>query len=77
MPGPPLGPSYRITITSPDLYSLLDTALNASSSQSKHLAIPLNYFELRPATLTIAPSGARFPLRPTTPPVFEIGLLVE
>ncbi len=27
-----------------------------------------------PATFTIAPSGARFPFRPTTPPVTVIGL---
>ena len=29
---------------------------------------------LMPATFTIAPSGARLPFRPTTPPVAVIGL---
>ena len=29
-----------------------------------------------PATFTMAPSGARLPFRPTTPPVCDSGLLV-
>ena len=63
-------------ITSPELYSLLLTASKASSSQLKHFAFPINNLEFKPATFTIAPSGARLPFNPTTPPVLEIGLFV-
>ena len=31
---------------------------------------PLNFNDFVPATFTIEPSGARFPERPTTPPIF-------
>ena len=73
MPGPPLGPSYLITITSPSLYFFSLTALKASSSQSKHLALPLKNNVFIPATLTMAPPSAKFPFKPTTPPVGVIG----
>ena len=76
IPGPPFGPSYLITRTSPSLYFFSLTALNASSSQSKHLALPLKNWDFIPATFTIAPSGAKLPFKPTTPPVGEIGLLI-
>ena len=66
-----------MTITSPFLNSFFVTALNASSSLSKHLAFPVKDNFSKPAIFTIAPSGARFPLRPTTPPVEVIGFEVE
>ena len=75
IPGPPFGPSYLITITSPSLYPFSETHLKASSSQSKHLAIPSKKVFSIPATLTMAPSGARLPFKPTTPPVGLRGLL--
>ena len=77
IPGPPLGPSYLITITSPFLYFCLDTASKASSSELKHKALPLKFVDFNPATFTIAPSGAKLPLSPTTPPVFDRGFFVE
>ena len=46
----------------------------ASSSHSKTRAGPSNLRLAMPATFTIAPSGARLPRRPTTPPVGERGL---
>ena len=45
----------------------------ASSSVSKQRAGPRNFRLFRPATLTIAPSGASEPQRPTTPPQLVIG----
>ena len=54
IPGPPFGPSYLITITSPFLYFCLDTASKASSSELKHRALPLKFVDFNPATLTIA-----------------------
>ncbi len=63
-------------MTSPSLYWRFCTASNASSSQSKQRAGPLNLSLSMPAILTIAPSGARLPFRPTTPPVLLSGLVV-
>ena len=40
IPGPPLGPSYLITITSPATILLLNIASTASSSESNTLAGP-------------------------------------
>src|ERR1700716_4662604 len=74
MPGPPLGPSYRITSTSPSLYFFFLTASKHASSPSKQRAGPVNFKSAIPATFTIAPSGARLPLSPTTPPLAESGL---
>ena len=66
MPGPPFGPSYLIITASPALISFFKTAVRASSSQSKHFALPLKINLFRPAILEIQPSSARFPQRPTT-----------
>ena len=41
---------------------------------SKHLAFPVNCNFFNPATLTIAPSGAKLPFSPTTPPVGGPGM---
>ena len=51
------------------------TASKQASSPSKQRAGPENFSFSMPATFTIAPSGARLPFRPTTPPVAVIGLL--
>src|SRR6185436_15959746 len=40
----------------------------------KQRAGPLNFSVFMPAIFTIAPSGARLPLSPTTPPVGSSGL---
>ena len=48
----------------------------ASSSHSNTRAGPRNLRLGRPATFTIAPSGASVPFSPTTPPQLVIGLLV-
>ena len=54
------------------------TASNASSSHSKTRAGPVKTCSscVIPATFTMAPSGARLPFRPTTPPVFVIGVAI-
>src|ERR1043166_7474308 len=64
-----------MTKISPSLYFLFFTDSKHASSPSKQRAGPVNFSSLMPATLTIAPSGARLPLRPTTPPVGVGGLL--
>src|SRR5487761_1880127 len=58
MPGPPRGPSYLMTTTSP-----------ATSWDSKTRAGPLkvNSSSGTPAVFTIAPSGARLPYRSEDP----------
>src|SRR4051794_33221039 len=55
---------------------LLDR-LEGVPSRSKQRAGPVNFRLDIPATFTIAPSGARFPFRPTTPPVTVIGLSAD
>src|SRR3546814_9583672 len=50
-----------MTMTEPSEISRFSTAAKASSSQSKTRAGPLNCKRCIPATLTIAPSGARLP----------------
>jgi hypothetical protein len=57
------------------LYFLFFTASKQASSPSKQRAGPENFSSVMPATFTIAPSGARLPLSPTTPPVGVSGLL--
>jgi hypothetical protein len=73
IPGPPLGPSLRMTITLPSRICRASTAANVSSSHSNTCAGPRNCSRFIPATLTIAPSGASEPRKPTTPPVGVIG----
>ena len=68
MPGPPLGPSYLITTTSPSSISPLDTESNASSSLSNTFAVPVNLVISTPAVLITAPSGASVPFRITAVP---------
>src|SRR5919199_1526983 len=74
IPGPPLGPSYLITTTSPSSIRPLVTASIASSSESKTRAGPSWNSRVCPETLITQPSGARLPLRITSPPVSLRGL---
>ena len=77
IPGPPFGPSYRMTTTSPLLISFFIMAFMPSSSELKTLAVPvkLSAFSLTADCFTTAPSGAKFPLRIAIPPSFLYGLL--
>ena len=63
MPGPPLGPSYRMTRTVPFSMVPALTAVSASSMELNTRARPENrYMEgLTPDCFTTAPSGARLP----------------
>ena len=74
IPGPPFGPSFLITTTSPFLILLLKRASNASCSLSKTFAGPLNVSISIPATFTTDPLGDRDPLNIAKPPSLEIGL---
>ena len=69
MPGPPAGPSLRMTITSPGLIAPPRTAAIASSSPSNTRAGPLWWRRSCPASLTTEPSGASEPLRMARPPL--------
>ena len=73
IPGPPLGPSYLITTTSPSSISPLETASNAYSSLSKTFAVPVNSVISTPAVLITPPSGANVPFRITAVPTSCIG----
>src|SRR5260221_693801 len=68
MPGPPAGPSLRITTMSPARIPCSLTARKHSSSDSKTLAGPTCFLRSVPASLTTAPSGARLPWRIARPP---------
>src|SRR5579875_781044 len=69
IPGPPRGPSYRMTTTSPATILRSSIARIASSSRSKTRAGPRWCSRSWPAILTTAPSGASIPRRMTRPPV--------
>ena len=73
IPGPPFGPSYLITTTSPSSISPFETASNAISSLSNTLAIPVNSVISTPAVLITAPSGAKLPFKITAVPTLWIG----
>ncbi len=73
MPGPPFGPSYRITTVSPGLIRPAETAANASSSRLKTRAGPRCEVGVCAVIFTTAPSGARFPRRTTRPPSARSG----
>ena len=76
IPGPPLGPSYLITTTSPaTIFPPLIAAI-ASSSLSNTLAGPSCTIisSTTAERLTTLPSGARFPERTARPPVLLYGL---
>src|SRR5665647_269302 len=73
IPGPPLGPSYLTTTTSPTTtFPLIRPAIQ-SSSLLKHFAGP-SWTSISGRTapfLTTAPSGHRFPHSMASPPVCE------
>ena len=73
MPGPPTGPSPRITTTSPGLIFRAWIAAKQASSPSKTFAGPVMLRCFSPATLATAPSGARLPCRMTMMPWSNIG----
>ena len=75
IPGPPFGPSYLITITSPATILLLNIASTASSSELNTLAGP-SWTNISGSTadlFTTAPSTAKFPLSTAIPPVLLYG----
>ncbi len=75
MPGPPLGPSYRMTTTLPGWIFPARMAAFASSSLSNTRASPVNTWSegsMAPGLVTPV-SGARFPLRTAMPPRGEKG----
>ena len=78
MPGPPFGPSYLMTTTSPGTIFPPFIAVMASSSQSNTLAGPLctNISSQTADLFTILPFGARFPLSAANPPVSLYGLSI-
>ena len=63
IPGPPTGPSLRMTITCPALTRLPMIAFSAASSDSNTMALPENLRPSLPVIFATAPPGARFPRR--------------
>ena len=74
IPGEPFGPSYRMTMTSPASILPDVSASNASCSESKGRAVPVNVRRSAPAIFITLPSGASDPYRMAVPPVGWIGL---
>ena len=70
MPGPPRGPSYAMTTTSPALMRPARIASHASSCEWKTRAGPSKWKidASTPAVLTMAPSVARLPKSTASPP---------
>ena len=75
MPGPPFGPSYLITTTSPLLTLDSAIAVKHSNSLSNTLAGPENFNPSLPVIFATHPSSARFPFRICIWPDSLIGLL--
>ncbi len=69
IPGPPFGPSYRMTTTSPAVMVPSSSASIAARSRSNTRAVPSNTDSSKPADFTTAPPGAREPRRIVIPPV--------
>ena len=76
IPGPPFGPSYRITTTSPAEIVPSSSASIAARSRSNTRAVPSKTSASNPADLTTAPSGVSEPPRIVIPPVAWMGLLI-
>jgi len=76
IPGPPFGPSYLMTTTSPSTILPPLIAAIASSSESNTLAGPscTSISGTTALRFTTEPSGARFPFKTARPPVFVYGL---
>ena len=77
IPGPPFGPSYLITTTSPGTILPPLIAATASSSDSNTLAGPSCTIisSTTAERFTTLPSGAILPLSTASPPVLLNGLL--
>ncbi len=73
MPGPPFGPSYLITTTSPFTISPFLIASLANFSESKTLAVPSKKVPSFPVIFATLPSLAKFPYKILIWPVFFIG----
>ena len=73
IPGPPLGPSKRMTTTSPALTWSSRIASRHSSSESKTIAGPVKLRVFTPDTFATAPSGQRFPFKITRCPSLDFG----
>src|SRR5215204_1507864 len=73
MPGPPLGPSYRMITASPATTVPSATASMAACSPSKTRAVASKTVASKPAVLTTAPSGESEPRTTVSPPVRWIG----
>mmetsp|Transcript_50290 Transcript_50290/g.106880 ORF Transcript_50290/g.106880 Transcript_50290/m.106880 type:complete len:202 (+) Transcript_50290:215-820(+) len=63
MPGPPLGPSYRMMMKSPFWILPCSNPFNISSSLSKTFALPVNLVPSLPVIFATAPSGHKLPRR--------------
>ena len=63
MPGPPTGPSFLITTTSPALISLFNIDFKQSSSLSKIFAGPVNTGFFTPLIFATEPSLAKLPFK--------------
>ena len=76
IPGPPFGPSLRITTTSPSCTCFALIPINASCSLSYIFAGPLNKsaFSGIADGFVTAPSGAIFPFNTAIPPRLCTGL---
>src|SRR5699024_10667568 len=74
IPGPPLGPVWRMTRTSPSLISLWVTASVASASVSNTRAGPVCLVTFTPDTLATAPLGAKLPFKTINGPSARFGL---
>ena len=61
IPGPPLGPQYRMTTTSPGFIIPFSRPGITSNSLSKTTAVPSKYSPSLPLILATQPSEARFP----------------
>src|SRR4030095_14979630 len=72
-PGPPLGPSFRLTSTSPLPTRPPVTAAKQSSSESNTLALPRKVRLSLPGIFTTEPAGARLPRSTARPPSAAIG----
>ena len=79
IPGPPAGPSYSTTRTSPACSVLLRITDTASSWDSTTLAGPekWKFSSDTPAVLNTDPSGAMFPRSTTRPPSAVAGCSTE
>ena len=77
IPGPPFGPSYRMTTTSPFFTSPILMPLLASCSQSNTRALPTKVKPSFPVIFATHPSSARFPLNILICPLALIGLEIS